>query len=173
MAPEHSDRLSSQSPQPNLQEVLFVMGGRSLDDSDDDDSDDEERDPRLQRLLHKNCGFYNTKTSKTFFSFACVLLPSLFGILLGNLNLNRLNSKWKKGLADVLWVIKYSVDSFVGMWSEGKKSQDIKRDIVASDWKICGCYIVKVVKTQGHNVKAMDQNSDTHCSSFHSMTVKP
>lgn len=72
MAPELSDRLSSQSPQPNLQEVLFVMGGRSLDDSDDDDSDDEDRDPRLQRLLHKNCGFYNTKTSKTFsFFFVC------------------------------------------------------------------------------------------------------
>lgn len=64
MAPELSDRLSSQSPQPNLQEVLFVMGGRSLDDSDDDDSDDEDRDPRLQRLLHKNCGFYNTKTKQ-------------------------------------------------------------------------------------------------------------
>lgn len=70
MAPELSDRLNSQSPQPNLQEVLFVMGGRSLDDSDDDDSDDEERDPRLQRLLHKNCAFYNTKTSRiVFFSF--------------------------------------------------------------------------------------------------------
>lgn len=62
-APEFRDRLTSQSPQPNLQEVLFVMGGRSLDDSDDDDSDDEDRDPRLQRLLHKNCAFYNTKTS--------------------------------------------------------------------------------------------------------------
>lgn len=44
------------------------MGGRSLDDSDSDDSDeDEHRDPRLQRLLHKNCGFYNTKTSRHFF----------------------------------------------------------------------------------------------------------
>lgn len=62
-APEFRDTLTSQSPQPNLQEVLFVMGGRSLDDSDDDDSDDEDRDPRLQRLLHKNCAFYNTKTS--------------------------------------------------------------------------------------------------------------
>lgn len=170
MAPELSDRLSSQSPQPNLQEVLFVMGGRSLDDSDDDDSDDEERDPRLQRLLHKNCGFYNTKTSKTFFFlFSCVLLPSLFRILLGKVHLN---FKWKKELADVLWVIKSSVDSFVGMWSGGKKSQDIKRDIVTSDWKICEFYFVKVVKTQGHNMQAKYQNSDTHCSSFHSMAVK-
>lgn len=43
------------------------MGGRSLDDSDSDDSDDDEdRDPRLQRFLHKNCGFYNTKTSRHF-----------------------------------------------------------------------------------------------------------
>ena len=50
----------SESPQPNLQEVLFVMGGRSLDDSDDED-EDEDRDPRL---LPRNCGFYNTKTSK-------------------------------------------------------------------------------------------------------------
>lgn len=62
------DRPDSQSPQPNLQEVLFVMGGRSLDDSDDDDSDeDEDRDPRLQRLLLKNCAFYNTKTSTNMF----------------------------------------------------------------------------------------------------------
>lgn len=52
----------------------------------------------------------------------------------------------------MLWVIKYSVDSFVGMWSGGKKSQDIKRDIVTSDWRICGFYFVKVVKTQGHNM---------------------
>lgn len=64
LAPELRDRLNSQSPQPNLQEVLFVMGGGSLDDSDNDDSDDDEdRDPRLQRLLHRNCAFYNTKTS--------------------------------------------------------------------------------------------------------------
>ncbi|KAM6963334.1 kelch-like protein 30 [Aplochiton taeniatus] len=52
----------SPSPQPNLQEVLFVMGGRSLDDSDDEDEDEEEdRDPRL---LPRNCGFYNTKTQQ-------------------------------------------------------------------------------------------------------------
>lgn len=64
-SPELMDRLNAQSPQPNLQEVLFVMGGRSLDDSDDEDSDeDEERDPRLQRLLQRNCAFYNTNTSK-------------------------------------------------------------------------------------------------------------
>ncbi|XP_068175793.1 kelch-like protein 30 isoform X1 [Antennarius striatus] len=66
LAPEYMDRLSSQSPQPNLQEVLFVMGGRSLDDSDDEDDSDEDeaRDPRLQSLLRKNCGFYNTKTKQ-------------------------------------------------------------------------------------------------------------
>lgn len=75
-APEFRDRLTSQSPQPNLQEVLFVMGGRSLDDSDDDDSDDEDRDPRLQRLLHKNCAFYNTKTSTKFIAY--IRVPSLF-----------------------------------------------------------------------------------------------
>lgn len=47
-----------------MQEVLFVMGGHSLDDSDDYDTDEEEaRDPRLQRQLYKNCAFYNTKTS--------------------------------------------------------------------------------------------------------------
>lgn len=58
------DRDNMQSPQPNLQEVLFVMGGRSLDDSDEDSDDEEDRDPRLQRLLLRNCAFYNTKTSK-------------------------------------------------------------------------------------------------------------
>nr|UZC49416.1 kelch-like protein [Carassius auratus]UZH44931.1 kelch-like protein [Carassius gibelio]WEX30220.1 Kelch-like protein 30-B [Carassius auratus]WEX30317.1 Kelch-like protein 30-B [Carassius gibelio] len=41
----------------NLQEVLFVMGGRSLDDSDDED-EDEDRD---RRLHPRNCGFYNPK----------------------------------------------------------------------------------------------------------------
>ncbi|XP_053700215.1 kelch-like protein 30 isoform X1 [Synchiropus splendidus] len=57
--------VDSQSPLPSLQEVLFVMGGRSLDDSDEDDSSDEEdRDPRLQRLLLRNCGFYNTRTKQ-------------------------------------------------------------------------------------------------------------
>ncbi|XP_014328909.1 kelch-like protein 30 [Xiphophorus maculatus] len=62
---EYSERLNSQSPQPNLQEVLFVMGGRSLDDEDDNDSDeDDNADPRLQRLPSKNCAFYNTKTKK-------------------------------------------------------------------------------------------------------------
>lgn len=58
VAPGFMDQGTRQSPQPNLQEVLFVMGGRSLDDSDDED-EDEDRDPRL---LPRNCGFYNTKT---------------------------------------------------------------------------------------------------------------
>lgn len=69
-APENTDRLDSVSPQPNLQEVLLVMGGRSLDDSDDsDDEDEEDRDPRL---LPRNCAFYNTNTSTNIFIF-CTL----------------------------------------------------------------------------------------------------
>ncbi|KAM4628676.1 kelch-like protein 30 [Polymixia lowei] len=60
LAPGYMDRVNSQSPQANLQEVLFVMGGRSLDDSDDED-EDEDRDPRL---LPRNCAFYNTKTQE-------------------------------------------------------------------------------------------------------------
>ncbi|KAI4888997.1 hypothetical protein NFI96_019094 [Prochilodus magdalenae] len=43
----------------NLQEVLFVMGGRSLDDSDDED--EEEDDERERRIHPRNCGFYNPK----------------------------------------------------------------------------------------------------------------
>ena len=80
LAPEYRDRLNSLSPQPNLQEVLVVLGGRSLDDSDEDDSDeDEDRDPRVQRLLRKNCAFYNTKTSTNFFFFfAHIRISSLF-----------------------------------------------------------------------------------------------
>lgn len=64
LAPDYMERAGSRSPHQNLQEVLFVMGGRALDDSDDeeDSDDDEERDPRLERLPPKNCGFYNTKT---------------------------------------------------------------------------------------------------------------
>lgn len=62
--PELTDRLNNQSPQPNLQDVLVVIGSHSLDDSDSDDSDeDEPRDPMLHRREHKNCTFYNTKTS--------------------------------------------------------------------------------------------------------------
>lgn len=50
----------------NLQEVLFVMGGRSLDDLDDEDDDeDEDRD---RRLHSRNCGFYNPKLGKDNFS---------------------------------------------------------------------------------------------------------
>lgn len=67
LAPEYADRLESLSPQLNLQEVLLVVGGRSLDDSDDsEDEDEEDRDPRL---LHRNCAFYNTKTSTNMLSF--------------------------------------------------------------------------------------------------------
>lgn len=47
----------------NLQEVLFVMGGRSLDDLDDEDDDeDEDRD---RRLHSRNCGFYNPTSADT------------------------------------------------------------------------------------------------------------
>ena len=58
MEPGLEQRASPCSPQPNLQEVLFVMGGRSLDDEDEDE--DEESDPRVQP---RNCAFYNIKTS--------------------------------------------------------------------------------------------------------------
>lgn len=66
LAPESMDRANSQSPHQSLQEVLFVMGGRALDDdNDEDDSDeDEDRDPRLERPAPKNCAFYNTRTKQ-------------------------------------------------------------------------------------------------------------
>lgn len=38
-----------------------MMGGRSLDDSDNEDEDDE-------RLQPRNCGFYNPKLGKNYFS---------------------------------------------------------------------------------------------------------
>lgn len=63
LSPESMERANSQSPQQSLQEVLFVMGGRALDDEDDDD-EDEERDPRLERPPPKNCAFYNTRTKQ-------------------------------------------------------------------------------------------------------------
>lgn len=59
--PQLVDRLHTPSPQSNLQEVLIVMGGRSLDDEDSEE--DEDRDPGQ---FPNNCGFYNTKTSKIF-----------------------------------------------------------------------------------------------------------
>ncbi|TRZ01689.1 hypothetical protein DNTS_015867 [Danionella cerebrum] len=43
----------------NLQEVLLVMGGRSLDDSDDEEEDEDES--RVGQLHPRNCGFYNPK----------------------------------------------------------------------------------------------------------------
>ncbi|XP_034036581.1 kelch-like protein 30 isoform X2 [Thalassophryne amazonica] len=61
--PEYMDQVNSQSPQQNLQEVLFVMGGRSLDDSNDSDDEDEDQDSD-PRLPPQNCGFYNTKTKQ-------------------------------------------------------------------------------------------------------------
>ncbi|XP_056133641.1 kelch-like protein 30 [Lampris incognitus] len=59
---EAVEKVHKESPQPNLQEVLLVMGGRSLDDSDDEE-EDEDRDPRL---LPRNCAFYNTKTQQWY-----------------------------------------------------------------------------------------------------------
>lgn len=72
------------------------MGGRSLDDSDEEDDSDEDEDPRLHRLLLKNCAFYNTKTStnlpcprqhSSLFQFTinfttdicCLIPPNRFG----------------------------------------------------------------------------------------------
>lgn len=64
LAPAYRDRLNYQSPQPNLQDVLVVMGSHSLDDSDSDDSDEHEpRDSLVHRRQHRNCAFYDTKTS--------------------------------------------------------------------------------------------------------------
>ncbi|XP_061894337.1 kelch-like protein 30 [Entelurus aequoreus] len=56
----------SASPQPNLQEVLFVMGGRSLDDENSDEDSDEDDEPSLRerRPQPGNCTFYNTKTKE-------------------------------------------------------------------------------------------------------------
>ncbi|XP_031728850.1 kelch-like protein 30 [Anarrhichthys ocellatus] len=79
-APENTDRLDSMSPQPNLQEVLLVMGGRSLDDSDDED--EEDRDPRL---LPRNCAFYNTNT-KQWHELPNFPNPNKWGYALVSLN---------------------------------------------------------------------------------------
>uniref|UniRef100_H3CNW6 Kelch like family member 30 n=1 Tax=Tetraodon nigroviridis TaxID=99883 RepID=H3CNW6_TETNG len=67
LASELRDRPSHQSPRPNLQDVLVVMGSHSLDDSDSDDSDEEEpREPLAARRGQRNCAFYNTKTKKWY-----------------------------------------------------------------------------------------------------------
>lgn len=118
LAPDCVDRLGSQSPQPNLQEVLFVMGGRSLDDSDDEDDSDEEheRDPRLQRLLLKNCAFYNTKTSTNCcFSFAHIGTSSLFKFRICFTTEHCWEMSFRRTpttiiLADVLEVVKCGAD---------------------------------------------------------------
>ncbi|XP_066522562.1 kelch-like protein 30 isoform X2 [Hoplias malabaricus] len=58
-----SEQSLFQNTPHNLQEVLFVMGGRSLDDSDDDDDDDNEEEDgeRHSRIHPRNCAFYNPK----------------------------------------------------------------------------------------------------------------
>lgn len=64
LEPDFRDSLNYQNPQSDLQDVLVVIGSHSLDDSDSEDSDeDEARDPILHRRAHRNCVFYNTKTS--------------------------------------------------------------------------------------------------------------
>lgn len=50
----------------NPQEVLFVMGGRSLDDSDEED--EEEHGEQEVRIHPRNCAFYNTKLRKDDFT---------------------------------------------------------------------------------------------------------
>ncbi|XP_028817242.1 kelch-like protein 30 [Denticeps clupeoides] len=62
-SPECSEERLPGISRHNLQEVLFVMGGRSLDDSDDEDEGDEDTDTRLRP---RNCGFYNTKSGRWF-----------------------------------------------------------------------------------------------------------
>ncbi|XP_017553485.1 kelch-like protein 30 [Pygocentrus nattereri] len=54
-----SEQSLFQNTPHNLQEVLFVMGGRSLDDSDDED--EEEDGERNGRIHPRNCAFYNPK----------------------------------------------------------------------------------------------------------------
>ncbi|XP_023660034.1 kelch-like protein 30 [Paramormyrops kingsleyae] len=46
------------SPQPHLQEVLFVMAGRSLDD--------DEEEERMSATPPRNCAFYNKRTSQWY-----------------------------------------------------------------------------------------------------------
>ncbi|GAA6102596.1 kelch-like protein 30 [Tachysurus ichikawai] len=59
ITPGESAQSPSRTTTHNLQEVLFVMGGRSLDDSDEED---EEEDGERQIRIHpRNCAFYNTK----------------------------------------------------------------------------------------------------------------
>ncbi|XP_036426293.1 kelch-like protein 30 [Colossoma macropomum] len=54
-----SEQSLFQNTPHNLQEVLFVMGGRSLDDSDDEDAEEDgETDSRIHP---RNCAFYNPK----------------------------------------------------------------------------------------------------------------
>lgn len=78
LAPEFRDRLN-QSPQPNLQDVLVVMGSHSLEDSDSDDSEeDEPREPLVHRRGHSNCAFYNTRTSTHSPWFDCTTFKGIW-----------------------------------------------------------------------------------------------
>lgn len=73
------DTHNHQSPLSNLQDVLVVIGSHSLDDSDSDESDeDEPRDPIQHRRGHRNCTFYNTKTSTNYFVKLMILNLSKF-----------------------------------------------------------------------------------------------
>ena len=55
MRPGTSEEQISRITQHNLQEVLFVVGGRSLDDDEDEDEEDEDT------LPPHNCAYYDTK----------------------------------------------------------------------------------------------------------------
>ncbi|KAG9277757.1 kelch-like protein 30 [Astyanax mexicanus] len=59
-----SEQSLLQNTPHNLQEVLFVMGGRSLDDSDDEDEEDD--DERGIRIHPRNCGYYNPKLQQWY-----------------------------------------------------------------------------------------------------------
>ncbi|XP_076133772.1 kelch-like protein 30 isoform X1 [Alosa pseudoharengus] len=62
LKPGGSEERLSRINQHNLQEVLFVVGGRSLDDTDDED--EEEDDDRNPILPPHNCAYYDTKEGK-------------------------------------------------------------------------------------------------------------
>ncbi|XP_063056387.1 kelch-like protein 30 [Engraulis encrasicolus] len=59
--PGATEERLSRLPLHNLQEVLFVVGGRSLDDTDDEDEEDEDHTPILRP---HNCAYYDMKHGK-------------------------------------------------------------------------------------------------------------
>lgn len=73
--PGESAQSPVQNTPHNLQEVLFVMGGLTLDDSDEED--EEEDGEREIRIHSRNCAFYNTKLRKN--GLTAVLLRFIDG----------------------------------------------------------------------------------------------